>query len=115
MGLSRETIAEKYRDTALKQVKRHLILGKIIDQEGLALPDEELEAGLQEMSQNFSQPLEEIKKFYDQNPDKLEFFKHTLLEKKAIQLIIDSSTIKDVKPEKPKKAKAKKQTQKAKK
>ena len=33
MGISKEAIAEKYRDTALKQVKRHLILGKIIDQE----------------------------------------------------------------------------------
>ena len=115
MGLTREGIAEKYRDTALKQVKRHLILGKIIDQESLTLPDEELEGGLQEMSENFNQPLEEIKKYYDQNPDNLEFFKHTLLEKKAIKLIIDSSIIEDVKPEEPKKAKSKKQTKKAKK
>ena len=85
MGLSRETIAEKYRDTALKQVKRHLILGKIIEQENLTLSDEELEGGLQEMSENFNQPLEEIKKYYDQNPDNLGFFKHTLLEKKGDQ------------------------------
>ncbi len=112
MGLSRETIAEKYRDTALKQVKRHLILGKIIDQENLTLSDDELEGGLQEMSENFDQPLEEIKKYYDQNPDNLGFFKHTLLEKKAIKLIIDSSTVKDVKPQEPEKAKSKKQTKK---
>ena len=91
MGLTREKIAEKYRDTALKQVKRHLILGKIIDQENLNLDDEELESGLKEMSESFNQPLEEIKKFYDQNPDKLGYFKHTLLEKKAIKLIIDNS------------------------
>ncbi|MGD9045152.1 MAG: trigger factor [Desulfobacterales bacterium] len=110
MGLSKESIAEKYRDTALKQVKRHLILGKIIDQENLTLGDDELEGGLQEMSENFNQPLEEIKKYYDQNPDNLGYFKHTLLEKKAIKLIIDSSTIKDVKPQEPKKAKAKKKT-----
>jgi trigger factor len=112
MGLSRETIAEKYRDTALKQVKRHLILGKIIDQESLTLADDELEGGLQEMSENFNQPLDEIKKYYGQNPDNLEFFKHTLLEKKAIKLIIDSSTITDVKAEEPKKAKSKRQTNK---
>lgn len=112
MGLSRETIAEKYRDTALKQVKRHLILGKIIDQESLTLADDELEGGLQEMSENFNQPLEEIKKYYDQNPDNLEFFKHTLLEKKAIKLILNSSTVKDVKPEEAKKTESKKQTKK---
>jgi trigger factor len=115
MGLSKETIAEKYRDTALKQVKRHLILGKIIDQESLNLDDGELEGGLKEMSENFNQPLEEIQKFYDQNPDKLRYLKHTLLEKKAIKLIIDSSTITDVKPETPDKPKAKKQAKKAKK
>ena len=115
MGLSRESIAEKYRDTALKQVKRHLILGKIIDQESLTLPDEELESGLKEMSENFNQPLEEIKKYYNQNPDNLEFFKHTLLEKKAIKLIIDNSTIEDVRPEEPHKTKPKKQRKKAKK
>ena len=115
MGLSKETIAEKYRDTALKQVKRHLILGKIIDQESLNLDDGELEGGLKEMSENFNQPLEEIQKFYDQNPDKLRYLKHTLLEKKAIKLIIDSSTITDVKPETPDKPKPKKQEKKAKK
>jgi trigger factor len=103
MGLSKETIAEKYRDTALKQVKRHLILNKIIDQEKLTLADGELESGLKEMSENFNQPLAEIQKYYDQNQDKLEFFKHTLLEKKAIKLIIDSSTINDLTPEEPQK------------
>ena len=113
MGLTREKIAEKYRDTALKQVKRHLILGKIIDQENLNLDDEELESGLKEMSESFNQPLEEIKKYYDQNQDKLRYFKHTLLEKKAIKLIIDNSAITDVNPEAPEKAKAKKQPKKA--
>ena len=113
MGLSRESIAEKYRDTALKQVKRHLILDKIIDQETLSLADEELEDGLKEMAENFNQPLEEINKYYEQNQDKLEFFKHALLEKKAIKLIIDNSTIKEVKPEAAAKAESDKQTKKA--
>ncbi len=100
MGLSRESISEKYRETALKQVKRHLILGKIIEQEELSLADDELEAGLNDMASSFNQPVEEIKRFYDQNPDKLDYFKHTILEKKAIKLIIDTSKIEDVEPEK---------------
>ncbi len=108
MGLSKETLAEKYRDTALKQVKRHLILGKIIDQANLGLKDEELESGLKEMSENFNQPLDGIKQFYDQNPDKLGLFNHALLEKKAIKLILDSSVVKNVKPEEPKETKSKK-------
>ncbi|MBT8368123.1 MAG: trigger factor [Deltaproteobacteria bacterium] len=107
MGLSKETISEKYRDTAVSQVKRHLILGKIIDQEKLSVDDVEVEDGLKEMSENFNQPLEGIKQFYDQNKDKLELFKHTLLEKKAIKLILDSGSVKDVKPDQPAKTKSK--------
>jgi trigger factor len=99
MGLSRESIAERYRDTALKQVKRHLILGKMIEQEKLALADDELENALQDMATSFNQPVQEIKKFYDQNADKLDYFKHTLLEKKAIKLIIESSKMDDVEAE----------------
>jgi len=99
LGLSREEIADKYRDTALKQVKRHLILSKLIEQENLELSDEEIENGLQEMAENFGHALGDIKKYYAENKDKLELFKHTLLEKKAINLIIDNSKIEDVKPE----------------
>jgi trigger factor len=96
IGLTRESIAEKYRDTAVKQVKRHLLLGKLIDQEDLTISDDELEDGLQEMAASFNQPLAQIKNYYDQNKDKIEYFKHTLLEKKAIKLIIDSSNIVEV-------------------
>ena len=99
MGLTRESIAEKYRNTALQQVKRHLLLGKMIEQESLSLSDEELEEALNEMAVNFNQPIEEIKKYYDQNKDKLGYFKHTILEKKAINLIIENSKIEDVEPE----------------
>jgi trigger factor len=52
------------------------------------------------MAASFNQPVEEIKKYYDQNKDKLAYFKHTILEKKAIKLIIDNSKIEDVEPEK---------------
>jgi trigger factor len=100
IGLTRESIAEKYRDTAVKQVKRHLLLGRLIDQESLTISDDELEDGLKEMADSFNQPLEQIKNYYDQNKDKIKYFKHTLLEKKAIKLIIDSSEIEEVEPQK---------------
>lgn len=99
LGLTRDKIEEQYRDTALKQVKRHLILGKLIDQEELSISDDEFEDSLQDMADNFNQPVEEIKKYYDQNKDKVQFLKHTLLEKKAINLIIENSNIEDVEPE----------------
>jgi trigger factor len=98
-GLSRAGIAEKYRDTALKQVRRHLILGKIIDQEKLELSEDELLAAMQKMAASFQQPLEEIRRYYRENPEKLDYYKHALLEKKAVKLVLDSSSIEEVGPE----------------
>ena len=97
-GMSRESISEKYRDTAVKQVQRYLLLNKIIEQESLTVTDEELDEALSEMASNFNQPLEEVKKYYQQFPDRIDQFKHALLEKKAITLIIDSSELKDIEP-----------------
>ena len=98
-GLTRESLAEKHRETAEKKVRRHLILDKIIDQEELTLSDQELDAGFNEMAQAVNQPVEAIKSYYNQNQSNLDFFKHTLLEKQAIKLIIDSSTIEEIEPE----------------
>ena len=100
VGLSKEVLQEQYRETAEQQVRRQIILGKIIEQEKLELSDEELAAGYEEMAQNFNQPVDQIKGFYAQNKDRLDFFKHALLEKQAIKLIIDNSDIEDVEPEK---------------
>ncbi len=100
VGLSREKLAEQYRETAEKQVRRHMILGKLMDQEKLTLTDEELDKGFQEMADNYGQPVEHLKQYYEMNKDGLSFFKHTLLEKKALALIIENGTVSEVEPEK---------------
>jgi trigger factor len=96
MGLSRESIAERYRPTALNQVKRHLILNKIIEQEKLDLEKTEIDAAFRSMAENFGQPVEEIQRFYRENPEKLDHYKHALLEKKALKLVFENSTIEDI-------------------
>jgi trigger factor len=99
MGLSREIITAKYRETAVKQVKRHLLLGKLIDQEKLALSDDEVAEAIEKMAASFQQPAEQIRRYYRENPEKMDYFKHALLEQKATKLILDSSIIEDVEPE----------------
>lgn len=99
LGLSRESLSEKYRDTAEKKVRRHFLLDKIIKQENITLTDEELEDGFKEMAQTVDQSEDEVKNYYQQNKDKVEFFKRALLEKKAIKLIIEHSNIEEVEPE----------------
>lgn len=99
VGKSKDSLAEEYREVAEKQVRRHLILGKLIEQEKLDVTEEELEEGYKEMSASFGQPVEAIKAFYSQNPDKIEYFKHTLLEKKAIQMVVEHGKVEEVEPE----------------
>ncbi|MBW2605146.1 MAG: trigger factor [Deltaproteobacteria bacterium] len=98
-GLTKEMLAEKHRETAEKKVRRHLILDQIIDQEDLELSDQELEDGFAKMAQAVNQPADAIKNYYQQNQDNLDFFKHTLLEKQAIKLIIKSSNVEEVEPD----------------
>jgi len=99
LGLTRDKMAEQYRDLAEKQVRRHLMINKIIEQEALEVADEELETEYSRFSEATGQPVDAIKTYYKQNPDKLEGFKHALLEKKAIDLIINHATIETVEPE----------------
>jgi trigger factor len=98
-GVTRESLSEQYRDVAVKQAKRHLILQKIIEQEDISITDEERDTGLQEMSATYQQPVEDIRKYYNENQDRFEGFRQALLEKKAIRLIVDSSNIEEVTPE----------------
>ncbi|GAB6093842.1 trigger factor [Desulfatiferula olefinivorans] len=99
IGKTRQDLEEEYKELAEKQVRRHLILGSIIKQEKIELSDEELEEGYQETAKAIRQPVEGIRSFYRANPDKIDYFKHTLLEKKAVKLIMEKSNITDVKPE----------------
>ena len=99
-GLSREILMEKYRETAENQVRRQLILGKIIHQEKMELADEDLEKGFAEMATTYNQPVDVVKGVYGNSGDKLEIFKHALLEKQAIKLIMERNEIESVEPEK---------------
>ena len=99
IGLTREKLEEQYRDVAENQVRRHLFLSKIIEQEKMELPEEELNAEFASFAQAIGQPVNFIKEYYQKSPDKLEGFKHALLEKKVFDLIIGKAVIKEVEPE----------------
>ena len=51
------------------------------------------------MSGSLGQTVDEIKAFYGQNGEQLEFFKHSLLEKQTIRLIIEKGNVTEVVPE----------------
>ena len=95
----RKVLTEKYRDTAEKQARRHLILSGIVEQESMSLSDEELDDGLREMAEAYQQPFEGFKNYFMSQQDKLAYFKETLLEKKAMKLVLEHATINEVEAE----------------
>jgi trigger factor len=98
-GLSRELLFTRYRDVAEKQARRHLILDKIITQEKLDLTDEELEKSLEEMAKGMNATVDAIKNFFKMDPKQLEYYRHTQLEKKAVDLIIENSHVTEKDPD----------------
>ncbi len=98
VGLTKEIMKEKYLETAENQVRRHLILSKLIKQESLDISDEELDEGFAEMAVAINQPEEKIKELYQENNERMEVFKNSLLEKKSIRLIIGQGNIEEVEP-----------------
>ena len=95
-GISKDHLVEKYRDTAENQARRHLILTGIIEQQAMTLSDEELDAGLRDMAEAYHQPFDGFKNYFMSQEDKLAYFKETLLEKKAMKLVLEHANIKEV-------------------
>jgi trigger factor len=97
-GLSGNIIRTQYRDVAEKQARRHIILDKIITQAKIELTDEELEKSFQEMAVGMNAPVEAVKNYFNRDQTQLAYYKHTQLEKKAVDIIIDKGNLMDVEP-----------------
>ena len=99
VGLGRDFLEKQYRHVAEKQARRHILLGKIIEQEKLELSEEELEAGYAEMALGMNASVDAVKNFFKMDPRQLDYYKHTQLEKKAARLIIEQANVTEVTPE----------------
>ncbi|SLM30259.1 Trigger factor [Desulfamplus magnetovallimortis] len=99
LGFTVESIKERSREVAEKQARRHILLGKIIKQENLELNEEEIEKLCISMAYAMGATTEVVKALLQESPQQAEYIKYTELEKKAVNLIIDNSTIIEVTPE----------------
>ena len=98
-GLNKEILRDQYKEVAEKQARRHLILDKIIEQENLELTDDEFQASFEKMATDMNASVDAVKNFFNMNENALENYKHTQLEKKAVDLIIERGNITEVEPE----------------
>ena len=98
-GLSKESLRKEYKDVAEKQARRHLLLDKLINQENLEMTEKELDASLEEMAKGMNASVDAIKNYFNMDKNQLENYKHTQLEKKAVDLIVEKGKITEKSPE----------------
>ncbi len=95
-GQTEEGLSKRYHPEAEKRVREYLLLQKVIDQEGLALTDEMLEQGYNELAEVMNQTVETIKQFHNAHKESYEVFNQKTLEKEAVKFIIENGTIETI-------------------
>ena len=103
MGMTHEMMRASSRPAALKQVQMELALTAVAKAEGLEVSDEEYEAEITKLSEQYNMPVEQVKAVVAQ-----EALKQDMLLRKASRVVLDSA-----KAGKAKKTAAKKTAKKA--
>ena len=86
-GKSKDDIKEDIKPQAEERVKLNGILAAIIEEEKLAVSDEELETELKTIAEYYQKELDEVKKIFEGNMSRIE---NDLLTRKAVDLVKDN-------------------------
>ena len=97
---STSSLRKDYKDVAEKQARRHLILAKLIEQENLEMTEDELEKSYEVMAKGMNASVDAIKNYFNMDKNQFENYKHTQLEKKAVDLIVNKGKVTEKAPEK---------------
>lgn len=98
MGITRESMADRYRGTAEKQAKFHLVVGKIIEQEGIVVTREDLDEGYKELARDLMVPVTQLKMYYSEHPEDQVALRNGLMERKVFKLIMDNADVVEKEP-----------------
>ncbi len=93
LGITPETFAEKYRGVALQQARRQMLLAKVIEQERLQVEPSAVEREMARIATSAGIRIDELRGHYAENPERRQVLEHTLLEKRAMDLIISQSKV----------------------
>ena len=86
MGMTLDQMKEQAKESALKQVQSDLALGAIVEAEHIAVTDEEVDAEIKRLAEQYKMTEEQLKKAII-----LEDLKRDLCRQKAAHLIFDSA------------------------
>lgn len=88
----KDKLKEQLQKEAENKVRLYFILDKIADEQNVEVVDEEIDAWLQAMAQNYNQPLESVKKYYEEH-DLLGGLVEQLREDKTLDLLVEEASI----------------------
>ena len=86
MGMTMEQMKEQAKESALKQVQSDLALGAIVDAEKIEVTDEEVEAEIKRLAEQYNMTEEQLKKVLI-----VEDLKRDLCRQKATRVVFDSA------------------------
>lgn len=98
LGITEESFAQMYRDTAVNQVKGSLILEAIARQEDIKVEDDEIDGKLEEIAKMAGAPLEAVKNHYGKPEDRRGLISQ-IAEEKVVQLLLEKAEIEEVEAE----------------
>jgi trigger factor len=87
--------AEDFRERAEQRIRLGLIIGKLIEQLGVEVSPEEIEAYIREQASVYEDP-EEVVKWYQQHPEHLRDIEAILLENKVSDAVLAQAKTQEV-------------------
>lgn len=90
-----QSLCEKLRPEAQRQVKISFLLDAIVKKEGLQLSEADFEAKYKEASERHRQRPEAVQKYYSEHPEAKESLGIQILNEKVIQLIKDNAKLEE--------------------
>lgn len=97
LGMNDEAFSKTYWDMATQQVKGELILDAVAKQEQIVVADEDLDRKFAEFAEQTNTPLDQVKKYF-QNDQALRGLKGQLLQDKVCAFLITSAFVTEVEP-----------------
>jgi trigger factor len=98
-GKTAEEISAEWRPDVLKALHSRLIVESLMEELGLEAADNEMEKEYEKMAEESGQPIEDIKKYYEQDNMRM-YLKEEIKERKLFDLLLAENTIKKGKKEK---------------
>ena len=89
-GMTREAFLEQMKPQATKRIQTRLVLEEIVKAEGIEATDEDFEAEVQKMADQYRMPVENVKSYFDSDQAK-EDLKKDIAVQKAITFITDNA------------------------